>query len=762
MTRVRMWAVVLVAALMLALPGNSCGPFFAEMVFVHAEAPDNLKAFLDGDLGVVQAGLSPRFLALAYRILSGPALTADERAMVLQASEPGLNNASLTDQGSGTTDAKSAWKAARAAIADSAGSVGDSSRKVPGQDWDTYANCLDDAYDHAARTLTARAREHGNGKAELADWVRGQDAVFSNCAANGEMPATVSEPEWLVQDRAYQVAAAHFYRAEFEEAEKKFEAIEADSNSPWHSLAGYLVGRCILRRATLAVPDKIDETLLRKADDQFQRVARIGGPYAAPAQEMLNFVELRVNPGSASARLGNAISLPDSRLQQHLVDLRYATNRAEWFSHMEDARSSDLMDWVLTMQGFPPQAHPADVDAQALHHATDRWRQSGNVAWLIAALSKMHTPDAELAQAAIAVKPSSSAWATLTYYRLQSLPVGETARAQVLLAREKMIAAHASATTVNLFTLLAREKAETLEQFAALAPMEPAGEIDDVYGPLPPATLVATGEKSSTMAGLPVNVQGDNRLDESTAELLNEHLPLDTLVQLVLESRWPKQLRFEFAMAVWTRAVLLNRPDAARKLTPLMLENEPGWKSWLHGYDSANSDNERMVTALLALMRFPSVRPYVNGGAGREEGFVGYSVYRDNWWCASMAEGGYNTANNYSAGYQDPNQAQKPAKKLPPFITPEMERVARQEHDALLKVGDAPAYFGNATLAWVRTHPDDSRNPEVLGFAFRAMRNGCNLEKSTTLRREVFNVLHKEYSGSEWAMRYQVFESPEG
>ena len=53
-----------------------------------------------------------------------------------------------------------------------------------------------------------------------------------------------------------------------------------------------------------------------------------------------------------------------------------------------------------------------------------------------------------------------------------------------------------------------------------------------------------------------------------------------------------------------------------------MVDGEPGWKPWLTAYDAATTPDERKVTALLALMRFPSVRPYINAGAGREEGFA--------------------------------------------------------------------------------------------------------------------------------------------
>jgi hypothetical protein len=86
-----------------------------------------------------------------------------------------------------------------------------------------------------------------------------------------------------------------------------------------------------------------------------------------------------------------------------------------------------------------------------------------------------------------------------------------------------------------------------------------------------------------------------------------------------------------------------------------------------------------------------------------------------------------------------------------------MEAEAKHEQAQLAAIGDAPEYFGKVALAWVRAHPTDERDPEVLAFAFRAMRNGCNLEKSYTLRREVFDLLHSNYGSSAWATRFPQF-----
>jgi hypothetical protein len=258
------------------------------------------------------------------------------------------------------------------------------------------------------------------------------------------------------------------------------------------------------------------------------------------------------------------------------------------------------------------------------------------------------------------------------------------------------------------------------------------------------------------MAGLPINVAGIKRLDSETAIVFNQHLPLKELAPLVLNSTWPKQLRFELAMAVWTRAVLLDHPDEARQLTPVMIAGEPGWKPWLTAYDSSTTPDDRRVTALLALMRFPSVRPYINAGTTREEGFALYSSYRDNWWCADMGSFDYSTGHNFGGGYPNPNQP--PHVELPGFLTPSMASESDQEQAALAKIGDAPQYFGQQTLAWVKAHPKDPRNSELLGFTLRAMRNGCNLEKSYAHKREVFTILHARYPQSEWAKKYPTIE----
>jgi hypothetical protein len=46
---------------------------------------------------------------------------------------------------------------------------------------ENYLNCPDSAFSNAVLTLGKRASIWGEHSPTLADWIRGQDAVFSNC-----------------------------------------------------------------------------------------------------------------------------------------------------------------------------------------------------------------------------------------------------------------------------------------------------------------------------------------------------------------------------------------------------------------------------------------------------------------------------------------------------------------------------------------------------------------------------------------------------
>jgi len=131
-----------------------------------------------------------------------------------------------------------------------------------------YVNCPADAFQTAANTLTERIRQFGADSGDVQEWVRAQDQVFSNCSGARAIPAPAApqSPEILQKDRAYQIAAAHFYAGDLAVAERLFRDIADDPASHWRPLAPYLVARALLRQGSL-VPrdDDVDTAKLTAA-----------------------------------------------------------------------------------------------------------------------------------------------------------------------------------------------------------------------------------------------------------------------------------------------------------------------------------------------------------------------------------------------------------------------------------------------------------------------------------------------------------------
>ena len=98
-----------------------------------------------------------------------------------------------------------------------------------------YVNCAGDAFQNAVRTLDDRAAKFGLESGNLREWVSAQDQVFANCSAEAHViPASLSSGDALLRaDRVYQIAAAHFYARDFDEAAAGFDAISTDKSSPW-------------------------------------------------------------------------------------------------------------------------------------------------------------------------------------------------------------------------------------------------------------------------------------------------------------------------------------------------------------------------------------------------------------------------------------------------------------------------------------------------------------------------------------------------
>jgi hypothetical protein len=144
----------------------------------------------------------------------------------------------------------------------------------------------------------------------------------------------------------------------------------------------------------------------------------------------------------------------------------------------------------------------------------------------------------------------------------------------------------------------------------------------------------------------------------------------------------------------------------------------------------------------------------------RSDGFAGYSNYRDNWWSAST-DAKPPIPNNPSGtpatffGTQPIPRAQLPD---PPFLTAANRAAGDQEIAALRTTPCASDYYATAALDWQKQHPADPRTITVLGFAERAIRNGCRTDATKELNHRLFVIVQTKYPKSEWARRYTTWE----
>ncbi|QEE26823.1 hypothetical protein FTW19_01665 [Terriglobus albidus] len=743
-----------------AVPGMPCGPFFPEAVFVMPHMPENFQKYVAGQTGIVENTYWTRYLVPAYRQLSGTPLTAEEQKALIVANTRKYEDAP-------SQEPKLEWAKARTAAGITTKFEDmNYSRIADERGWQVYRNCYDDAFHNATRTLRARQQSYPTAHLELAEWVKGQDAVFSNCDKTGAMPSVLPEsaPSWLKQDRAYQIAAAHFYRMELDAARDGFRAIGADADSPWKAIAPYLVARTLIRQA-LAGPH--DEALppahYAQAKDLLEPIAHGGGPYAGDAEALLTFVVIHLDPGKAGAMLGDRLSQIDSRVGQDWIDLNYIMQLDLEPEVEADARRSDMVDWIFTMQ---ETVHRAD----AYQHALERWRTGHSIPWLVAAMSLADTSaDKDLFAAAQAVLESSPAYLTLVLHRLRLAqnPKEAYGEADRIILRFKN---RTSQSAINHLRQIQRTNASTLHEFVQTSFTVPALYLydDEEWSPSPDVAA------KFLMAGERVNGKNTPRFDLQSALVLNQGLPLTTLAEAVLQGSLPRQLRFELAQATWTRAILLHQPSVAAKLTPVLVAGEPRWKPLLDAYNHAKTEDDRTLAGLMAMMRYPSTRPYVNIGGGRDDGFAGYSYYRDNWWCETRSTKGINwtqfssTKDRSFVGITYDRQ-EKMLIPFPPFLTAYDVKEASTQLHTMDTPESGSDRLAEEAIVWAKSHPSDPRTEDLLGFTFRMLRNGCTGRpevvegkplppEEENLEYQVFHLLNTRYPNSPWTKRYKTWQ----
>ncbi len=764
--------VALIVLLLLAPVPFACGPEPMRLVFtgiVHPDAP--LENYYQGQLGVLQPTYARAYLFVAYRYLAGAPLTPGEQ----QAVAGHWNNPSPilplpTDATGRITSWLAKWSEARMKTYAAAGgpqkpsrslSVGDEYRVGAGY-W-TFLNCPEDAFRNAAAVLEARVAHFGIQSPQVQEWLKAQDAVFANC--NGRDPAQIPPPAeggWdpaLRADRAYQIAAAHFYAMRFEEAAQRFDEIARDAASPWKALAPYLAARAFTRKATLQQGQGALEEAERRlrailADPQQKEMHR-------PAQRQLNFVMIRLRPQERRKELVALLLAPQANEDkaQALVDYtrimdnaagdsgpflnpaERAAQRARFLGEESVLRNEEMTDWILTFQASTPEARD---------HAIARWKETKSTPWLVAAVGKVdakHPDAAALRGAAEKIAAGSAGFATAAFHavRLQ-IEAGQLnearARLDVLLAAS----ATQNPSAQNLLRAARMRVARDVNELALFAPRSARSGFE--------YEVVATAD------ALP-------QFDADFVAVFNKQTPLAKMVELIESKKLPEHLHRSAVLAAWTRAVLLGKHEVALSLAGEAERVSPAMKFVLRDYRAAGTAETRRYIAAYAMLSFPPLTPYVWVGPERKQAaeLPREMDHRlDNWWCKTAdAVPVYGSPfNGYRAGYEWESQALQTLYssgkvEAPPFLDAAILSAAEKENQELAAVPTAPNYLAAVAVEWAAAQPGNPLVPEALHLAVMASRWGCTDDETVKFSKAAFEVLHRNYPQSDWAKKTKYY-----
>ena len=422
-------------------------------------------------------------------------------------------------------------------------------------------------------------------------------------------------------------------------------------------------------------------------------------------------------------------------------------------------RADQLTDWILTLQANDPAAYL---------HALSKWRETKSEAWLAVLMTKARKTSPRLPQLmrrAERVERDSPAFATVAYNLVRlKLELGQQVQARAIL--DDIISWQAGSLPIsaqNQFLEQRMRVSKTLDEFLHFSARRPIafyeegrfGKIRDFLeegkSNWDPQYNTQTKEEYEREIDKFYGslLPWDDRLtfDDATVELFNWHFPAGVMADISRDPALPEYLRRRFALAAWTRAVVLKQSEMAQKVAPEVLKLAPEMESVFQPYLEARTQQERSDAALFVLLKFPGLSPLI------EPGVPEFKLVEDNdyyletsWWCAPS-----NT--EYT---MDGEEVRKIVPK-PVFLSPGQIESARRERAALIAIGDAKSYLGKQVLAWAKSSPDDKRIPEALYIAVQAnvsYKYGCSSwENDETTRKQAERLLRTKYPQSPWTAK---------
>jgi hypothetical protein len=741
----------------------ACGPFFDQTVFslsMHPDAP--FKLFAKGQLGIVLPSWGDTYQIVAYRYLEGKPLTAGEQAAYLSYWGNQLDRSFNED----SSDSDK-WLKDREKVGgkiDPQFAFTSTYRSTSAEGYSTYLNCSGDAFKTASANLAKLVAKYGADSPVCKEWLKGQDAVFCHCQspqydysknkqnAEGPFPGKLPDSATveLRQDRMYQMAAAYFYAQKLDDALTLFTAISADKNTPWQSIARYMVARTLIRKGTLSKKEGYDTESLAKALAALKQLAASPdqASFKKSIDELIDFVELRLDPDGSCQTLGKLLASPYSGndLARKIDSYMFVSTASASDENAEgkqqpkapkkngSAQSDDLSNWIWCIGSSAKVGVAEAAEGFKSHH---------NLAWALAYATKLKgsEPDAvEVEKVLAATAKNNPGYISACYYRALLLLGGKHVKEGEAAIAAGQSAPYMTPSAANAFSYLNLDRATTLDQFLTLSFRPPAAVVGGADVDEMSDTFEALEKKNNYDKLPPV-------LLPESATVINIDFPLSMFVTAVSSKCTAPSYVKQFAQAAFTRAIMLGDLATASKLTAELKKAYPSVAKQINDFDNAANPTDKEFAACLLMLKCPGMRPTVTGGTGRSTEFDHIDDYQDNWWDAS------NFSDSGDRGGS--NQEEAAAKALSvSFLTAADKTAAKAQVAKMKALGEAPNYMGKIAIAYAKSHPSDPRVPEALALTVKATHFGSSDQsKTTAVSTQAFQILHRSYPGNPWTKK---------
>jgi hypothetical protein len=728
-------------------PAWATGPLGPEIRFFSrsGQDPEDDLAYFRGRLGILRPTFTDNRLYAAYRIMLGGRFSDAQAKQLL---------ARCCDAPETPFDAVTSWNDLRKRVPGVPPAKEATSFRQRPEDMRIFdVSCFPNAYRNSAATLRARIADHGANNPLVRDWVIGQDAVLLNCETDSSLPNELpNAPTWLMADRAYQIAAAYFYRLDYARAGQLFAEIGRNAASPWQKAARYLVARCAVHAA---IEDKTPKLI---ADAQQAIDALATDPqladYRADAPKLASLLAFATRPQERARELERALLAPElpAALPFELRDFLLLERSG--------ARSADLGAWIYDIDVLTASGREQDV-AAAKADALGRWRERRNLPWLVAALMHLSPGDEDVAAAIAAsraIEASSPAYYTLAWHPLRLL-IGEGKQDEARAELDQILDGRPLPEGVeNLMRYHRMKLARDVDEFVRFALRR--GEFV-MYLPDPRTKLDATALPLKSTTSYPYDFgpalkwrtelfQPNPRyFDTDGTAAMSFVMPLSLMARVAQSDRLPPNMQRDVALAVWTRAALLDDTEIATALAPIVARHFPQYGAGWKAYQSAATPQQKKIEAALLLLRMPGASPWLASG-------LGYPYMRDviglvatRWW--ERGDPDNRTASDATDDITLCDDCALPLQfAAPAFLTSQDRERARDEVARLRQLPGAPAYLGAIIIAWANAQPRDPRVPEALHFVVRATRYG---EMNTATSKAAYTLLHDRYRRNPWTSK---------